>query len=178
MNRTISLFIAMSLDGYVADQQGNVDWLQGMEPDQNDMLSYEEFSKNIDTVIMGWNTYHQITTELSPQEWMYEDFMSYVLTHRERTSTAKIHFVKEDVCDLVNRLKLIEGKGIWICGGPGVIQPLLRNDLIDVIHISIIPIILGKGIRLFEESEKQVKLELKETRSYNGIIDVIYERRT
>lgn len=176
MNRTISLFIAMSLDGYVADQQGNVDWLHGMESDQNDMLSYEEFSKHIDTVIMGWNTYHQITTELSPEEWMYEDFMSYVLTHREQPSTSKIRFVNEDVCDLVNRLKQEEGKGIWICGGPGVIQPLLRNDLIDVIHISIIPVILGKGIRLFEESEKQKNLKLRETRSYNGIVDVIYER--
>lgn len=141
------------------------------------MLSYEEFSKHIDTIIMGWNTYHQVTTELSPGEWMYEDLMSYVLTHREQTSSSKIHFVKEDVCDLVNRLKQEEGKGIWICGGPSIIQPLLCNDLIDVIHISIIPIILGKGMRLFEESKTQIKLQLKETRSYNGIVDVIYERR-
>lgn len=177
MNRTISLFIAMSLDGYVADQQGNVDWLQGMESNQDDMISYNEFSKDVDTVIMGWNTYHQIKTELYPEEWIYEVFLSYVLTHRELTSSSKIRFVKEDVCHLVNRLKLAEGKGIWICGGPSIIQPLLCNDLIDVIHISIIPVILGKGIRLFEESEKQTKLKLKETRSYNGIVDVIYEQR-
>ena len=62
----VVLFIAMSLDGYIADQYGNVDWLAGEEPDRNDMESYDTFIQDIDTVVMGWNTYHQIVTELSP----------------------------------------------------------------------------------------------------------------
>ena len=64
--RKVTLFIAMSLDGYIADRNGSVDWLAGQEPDYDDMESYHEFIKDIDTVVMGWNTYHQVATELSP----------------------------------------------------------------------------------------------------------------
>ena len=68
--RKISLFIAMSLDGYIADREGSVDWLRGQDNDGEDMDTYSKFAESIDTVIMGWNTYHQITTELSPEEWV------------------------------------------------------------------------------------------------------------
>lgn len=68
--KKISLFIAMSLDGYIADNNGRVDWLNGQENDSENIDVYSEFVKNIDTVIMGWNTYHQIVTELSPNDWV------------------------------------------------------------------------------------------------------------
>lgn len=58
--RNVTLFIAMSLDGYIAKKDGSVDWLQGQETEQDDMVSYQEFIQDVDTVIMGWNTYHQI----------------------------------------------------------------------------------------------------------------------
>lgn len=63
--KKISLFIAMSLDGYIADESGGVDWLTG-HGDEKMPDVYSEFAKDIDTVLMGWNTYHQIVTELSP----------------------------------------------------------------------------------------------------------------
>lgn len=66
--RKVTLFIAMSLDGYIADQQGGVDWLQGESSNKDDMISYYEFIKNIDSVIMGWTTYHQLISEISPNE--------------------------------------------------------------------------------------------------------------
>ena len=63
--RTVSLVIAMSLDGYIADNKGRVDWLKGQGDDNEKMDIYSEFVKDIDTVLMGWNTYHQVVTELS-----------------------------------------------------------------------------------------------------------------
>ncbi|MBS6395569.1 MAG: dihydrofolate reductase [Clostridiales bacterium] len=176
MRKTV-LFIAMSLDGYIAGSDGNVDWLAGQEADQDDMESYEEFIRDISTVIMGWNTYHQITTELSPENWMYSGLESYVVTHRNLPPTEEIRFTKEKVCDLVRRLRQEEGQGIWICGGADVVQQLVKEDLIDQYYISAIPTLLGGGIRLFGESNRELKLKLTGTKSYNGITDLIYERR-
>ena len=176
MRKTI-LFIAMSLDGYIAGKDGNVDWLQGQNPGEDDMAGYHEFVREIDTVIMGWNTYHQIVTELSPEKWIYDEFMTYVCTHRSELPKKNIQFVDRDVCDLIRELKKQEGKAIWICGGAAVIQPLVRADLIDRFHISIIPAVMGDGIRLFEAMDKQIRLKLTDSRSYNGITDVIYEYR-
>ena len=103
--RKISLFIAMSLDGYIADSKGGVDWLKGQGNDNDNIDTYSEFVKNIDTILMGWNTYHQVVTELSPQEWVYNDFTTYVITHRNHTSSEKICFVNINPVDLVKSLK-------------------------------------------------------------------------
>ena len=118
----ISLFIAMSLDGYIADNKGSVNWLVGQSNEDNDIDSYSEFVKDIDTVIMGWNTYHQIVTELSPDEWVYDDFTTYVVTHNSQISSDKIHFTDKNPVELVRKLRKENGKGIWICGGANLIQ--------------------------------------------------------
>lgn len=68
--RKVVLFIAMSLDGYIADEHGNVDWLNGQDMSVENIDTYSVFVQDVDTVIMGWDTYHQIVTELSPVEWM------------------------------------------------------------------------------------------------------------
>ena len=94
--KKISLFIAMSLDGYIADSKGSVDWLAGQGNEDENVDAYSEFVKDIDTVIMGWNTYHQIVTELSPKEWVYNDLTTYVVTHSPKASSDKIHFTNED----------------------------------------------------------------------------------
>lgn len=175
--RNIILFIAMSLDGYVADCSGGVDWLQGQIPGKDDMVSYNDFIKDVDVVLMGWNTYHQIATELSPTEWMYTDLTSYVITHKEVPSTKNIIFTHENPCTLVEKLKQEKGKNIWICGGAHVVQQLMREDFIDIYHISVIPTVLGDGIRLFDRIEKEMKLQLVNTQTYNGITDLVYKHR-
>jgi len=175
--RRIVLFIAMSLDGYIADSNGEVGWLNGHDPDSENLNVYSEFVKDIDTILMGWNTYYKVTTELSPTEWIYSDFITYVITHNERNSTEQIHFTDENPIDLLARLKLENGKNIWICGGANLAQQLMRNDLIDQYYISVIPTLLGSGIRLFGNMEKEIKLKLLKTQTYNGITDLVYTRR-
>lgn len=175
--RTVVLFLAMSLDGYIADRNGGVDWLSGQSEQEESIDTYAAFVKDIDTVIMGWNTYHQVVTELSPEKWIYSDLTSYVVTHRELPSTDQIIFTKEDPCALVKKLKQEPGKHIWICGGSKVIQQLMEEDLIDRYYISVIPTILGDGIRLFGNMEKEIKLQLIKTQTYNGITDLVYQHR-
>lgn len=170
--RKVVLFIAMSIDGCIADPKGGISWLEGQTPGANDMISYEEFIRDVDTVIMGANTYRQLVTELSPDEWMYPNLISYIVTHAPQPSTEKIRFTDEDPCKLVNRLKMEEGKNIWICGGANLVQQLVRADLIDRYYLNVLPTILGEGIHLFDGLEKELKLKLVKTRSYNGITDL------
>ena len=175
--RKVVLFIAMSLDGYIADLNGSVDWLNGQRDEVENEDTYSEFVKDIDTVVMGWKTYYQVVTELSPSEWVYSDFISYVITHKERTSTDKIRFIHESPSNLVRRLKEEDGKDIWICCGASIVQQLMQDGLIDKFYISIIPTILGSGVRLFGPLDVELKLKLMENRNYNGIMEVIYEKR-
>lgn len=166
----------MSLDGYIADKYGRVDWLSGHGDGEN-ADTYSEFIKDVDAVVMGWNTYNQIITELSPNKWVYEQLTSYVITHRALSSTDNIKFVSVDPCGIVKRLKEENGKTIWICGGGNIIQPLIQDGLIDEYHISVIPMILGSGIRLFGEIPNEIKLKLVRTQVYNGITELIYKCR-
>ncbi len=172
--KKVSLFIAMSLDGYIADSEGSVEWLVGQGDDADNIDTYSEFAKDIDTVIMGWNTYHQIVTELSPNEWVYNDFTTYVVTHNQKTSSDKIHFTNESSVDLVKNYERKVGKIF----GYVVVQTLSnREDIIDCYYITVIPTILGSGIRLFEKTDHEIKLRLLKTQSYNGMTDLIYTKR-
>lgn len=175
--RKVILFIAMSLDGYIADVHGGTGWLEGQVSGEDDMVSYEKFVQNVDTVIMGANTYRQLVTELSPDEWVYSDFTSYVITHSPEKSTDQIRFTDESPCQLVKHLKEEDGKDIWICGGASIVKQLMKEDIIEQYYINVIPTILGNGIRLFDVSDQELKLKLIRTANYNGITDLVYERR-
>lgn len=176
--RKVIVFIAMSLDGYIADKDGKVDWLEGQEhADEGDGDAYENFVKGIDTVIMGWTTYHQIVTELSPGQWVYDQLQSYVITHRDGVSTDKIIFTAENPCTLVQELKQKEGKNIWICGGANLIAQLRKGRLIDQYHLTIIPTLLGQGIRLFDAEAEKTDLRLISSKNSSGIVELVYQNR-
>lgn len=175
--RTVSLFIAMSLDGYIADSAGGVGWLKGHSDQEENSDPYAVFIKNIDTVLMGWNTYHQIVTELSPDEWVYKGMKTYVVTHRGHSSEEDVVFTDQDPVCLVNELKKKTGRGIWICGGADLVKQLWDRDMIDEYYISVIPVLLGCGIRLFEKGQREIELKLVDTHIYNGIVDLVYTRR-
>ena len=175
--RKVVLFIAMSLDGYIADEHGNVDWLNGQDMNVENIDTYSEFVRDVDTVIMGWDTYYQIVTKLSPTEWIYANLTSYVITHRRLPSKNEIFFTEKAPFNLVKELKSKEGKDIWICGGANIVQQLVQSDLIDEYYISVIPTVLGSGIRLFGTAPDEIKLRLISTQIYNGIVELIYTRR-
>ena len=175
--RKIVLFIAMSLDGYIADMDGKVDWLAGQDSNVEGDDSYADFINSVDTVIMGWTTYHQIVTDLSPGEWVYDNLQSYVITHRDCSPKSNVTFVSENPCTLVNSLKQKNGKDIWICGGADIVHQLMQNNLIDKYHISVIPTILGNGIRLFDVINRKTDLQLITSKSSNGIVELVYQKR-
>ena len=99
--KKIILYIAMSLDGYIADHNGQVDWLQGQDDQVTMIDTYSPFIKNIDTIIMGYKTYHQIITQLAPDNWVYQQQTSYVITHRQLSSTDNIIFTSKSPSQIV-----------------------------------------------------------------------------
>ena len=175
--RKIILYIAMSLDGYIADTDGGVAWLGGDGSDKENAGSYPAFIETIDTIILGYKTYHQVVTELSPGKWIYSGKNAYVLTHKKIESADEIIFTDENLPELIEKIRKNDGKDIWICGGAEIANQCIALDVIDQFCVSIIPTIFGDGVRLFEKHPKDHPLKLVSTRSYNGITDLVYERR-
>lgn len=175
--RKVVAYIAMSLDGYVANVDGSVDWLAGDGSDETNVGSYVDFVETVDTVILGYTTYHQITHELSKDKWPYEGKHTYVLTSKSLEDKKDISFINEDLEKLINELKKSEGSTIWVCGGASVINQFHKSKLIDEYIISIIPTLLGDGIKLFQKNDFSMSLELISTKSYNGIVDLNYRLR-
>lgn len=177
MRNTI-LYIAVSLDGYIADSTGSVDWIKGHDDSIEMEDTFTPFFDSVDTVIMGKRTYDQIVTELSPDQWPYNGATTFVITHTDRHNASEhIRFRNTAVCGLVNELRKQPGKNIWICGGAQIARPLIEKDMIDTYHIAIIPILLGGGIRLFDTTEHRIQLALTATKEYNGIIELTYHRK-
>ncbi len=170
--KKVIAYIAMSLDGYIADKNGSVEWLGGDGSDITNMGSYEEFVESIDTVILGYTTYNQIVTELA-SVWPYKGKKSYVITHKKIADQEEIKFTDKNIKDLIEELKQVTTKNIWVCGGASIVNQLLNYNLIDELKISVIPIILGDGISLFKNNKK-TNLKLDSTISYNGIVDLNY----
>ncbi len=185
----VILYIAMSLDSYIADINRNVSWLCGDGSDENHPGTYDDFIKTVGTIILGNTTYNQIVTELSPEIWPYTDHKTYVLSSQDSLLAKKsaldniylkdkdIEFVNQKAADFIFQLKRKEKKNIWICGGANVVMQLLEAKLIDIFHISVIPTLLGKGIRLFPELNTEQQLKLISTCHYNGIVDLVYKYR-
>ncbi|WP_432664947.1 dihydrofolate reductase family protein [Wukongibacter baidiensis] len=174
MSRKVILYIAMSLDGYIARKNGDVDWLDGDGSDSNGDSGYEEFYSSIDTVIMGRKTYDQILTF---GEYPYKGTKGYVYTSEQRDNNENVVFTDEKVEELIKKLREKDGKDIWLIGGAGVIDDFIKKDLIDEYFITIIPCILGEGISLFKEYNPEVKLKLLKHKAINGMAMLHYSKR-
>ncbi|WP_124098239.1 dihydrofolate reductase family protein [Ruminococcus sp. Marseille-P6503] len=174
MRKTV-LYIAMSLDGFIADKQGGVSWLDAQSAGNAGENSFSEFQKTVDTVIMGYATYKQIITELSPNEWPYKGMQTYVLTHKSISDKAEINFTKENIQKLLQKLKKQNGGDIWICGGADTVNQFICKNMIDIYRITIAPCILGNGLRLFNNENRILRLKLISTVKYGGMIELIYE---
>ena len=173
--RKTILYTAVSLDGFIADKNGGIEWLEKQDIGPEGQESYENFIQTVDTVVMGYTTYHQITTELSAGFWPDEGKMTYVMTHRAMEDKENIKFVNSPLDQFISALKDRPGKDIWICGGADLVNQLIKSGLISRFHISVIPVILGNGIRLFHEGNPANQLKLISADNLHGMTDLVYE---
>jgi dihydrofolate reductase len=172
----VKLFIATTIDGFIARENGYIDWLNDIPNPNNLDYGYFEFLSQIDTLVIGRNTYEEILN--FGIEWPYKGLKTYVVTSNKNYSaktpdTQITNFINEES---IKGLLLKSEKGIWIVGGGKVITEFLNLNSIHEMTISIIPIILGKGIKLFPNQPKETKFELINTESFNtGIVNLTYK---
>lgn len=176
MARRVVLYIAMSLDGYIADRQGGVGWLTGHDGAVPSDEGYEAFIAGIDTVVMGYRTYRQIVEELTPGHWPYEGMRGYVASGQARAKTAHVSFIGGDIVGFVQGLRGQEGKDIWLVGGADLVESFIQADAIDVYQITIIPTILGSGVRLFGAPSSTIPLQLQEHKTESGMLMLQYTK--
>lgn len=174
MSRKVILYIAMSLDGYIAEDDGKVNFLEGHNDGGIENTSYQDFLKNIDTVVMGRSTYNQIITELSPGVWVYKGLKSFVVTTKPYEEDENVEFIDSNIINKIKELKKIEGKDIWLIGGSQVIDLFIQNQMIDEYIITIIPTILGSGIPLFQSQNQSKRLKKDCVKSFGDFVEIKY----
>jgi dihydrofolate reductase len=171
------VYIALSVDGYIADAQGGVAWL---DPYFSEEIDFDAFTATIGATIMGRRTYDQALTFA---EWQPPSGRTIVLTHRPlEDAPPGVESFAGDVRSLAETLRhemAAAGKDVWLMGGGECIRPFHEAGLVDRWELYVIPVLLGAGIRLFPAGEP-TGIDLTTTRSKtydNGIVEVWYEPR-
>jgi dihydrofolate reductase len=167
-----SVFIATSLDGYIARPDGTFDFLSIVErPDED--YGFAEFFASVDALVVGRNTYE---TALAFPEWPYAGKRCIVLTHRETASIHGEQFFNGAPTALVDQLGLSGAQRLYVDGG-AVIRRFLADGLIDDVTLSIVPVLLGEGIALFGPEVPEQPLRLESSNAYeSGLVQLRYAR--
>lgn len=175
--RKISLFIAMSLDGYIAKRNDDLSFLKLVEKEGED-YGYTEFTSKIDTIIIGRKTYDYVLKEIGLSHYDNGKRDIYVITRTDRPKVGRTTFYSGNIAELVKRLKSEKGKNIYCDGGAEVINELLKHNLIDEFIISVIPVLLGKGTRLFKDERPEQTLEFIKAKTFEtGLTQLYYMRK-
>ncbi|MCG7386723.1 dihydrofolate reductase family protein [Paenibacillus sp. ACRRY] len=172
MSNKVVLYIAMSLDGYIARKDGSVDWLFDVEGDGGDN-GYAAFYQTIGTVVMGRTTYEDVL-KLS-EDFLYADRPTYVLSRSEQPPAPHVQFTTEPVESLIPRLQQASDADLWIVGGGQLVQAVMEKRLLHEIEVAIIPKILGEGIPLFPEGIVPSNLKMMGTQTLGQIISIRYQ---
>lgn len=165
------LFIAMSVDGYIAGKDGDISWLDEFNSADED-YGFSEFYRSVGAVLMGSGTYAKAKTL---EGGIDGGMPTYVFTKERLQGEGNLHFYDGKPISLVRELKAKTEKNIWLVGGGRLATSFLKDQLIDRAVISVIPILLGGGIPLFPPGGAQGELTLESVNSYqNGVIQIMY----
>jgi dihydrofolate reductase len=171
--RKVILYIASSLDGYIAKLNDDLSFLSRVQKEGQD-YGYGLFIDNVDTVILGRKTYDWVMKQV--KEFPHAQLDSYIITRTPRQDIGKIKFYRGNLKELVLRLKQESGKNIFIDGGAEIVNELLKERLIDQIYLSIVPILLGDGVRLFKGGLPEQNLRLINSKQFEtGLIQLQYD---
>ena len=162
----VTLYIAISLDGFIARKNKSVDWLDKYN-DLGEDFGYAKFYESIDTVVLGNTTNNQFSNA-------YADKNCYVFSRTKKGKQKKSIYVNSSPSKFLETLP--KDTNVWLVGGANLVNQFLKKNLIDEFIITIIPTFLGGGIRLFEEDNKELSLERINTTTYDcGVVQITYK---
>jgi dihydrofolate reductase len=175
--RKITLFIATSLDGYIAKPNDDLSFLKLVEKEGED-YGYAEFTDTIDTLIIGRRTYDYVLKEIGSSHYDNGQRDVFVITRTQRPKVGRTTFYTGSLNDLVKQLKSENGKNIYCDGGAEVINELLKNDFVDEFIISVVPVLLGNGTKLFKDGRPEQLLEFVTAKTFDtGLVQLHYKRK-
>ena len=177
-SRKIILDLAVTLDGFIEGENGEVDWCI-MDPE----MGFTNFLNQIDTILYGRKSYdlwgqYTPTIEDAAEIEMWELVHSkekYVFSKTQRGTDNKAVFINEDILEEVNKIKNKPGKDIWLYGGASLITTFINLGLVDEFRLSVHPVVLGEGKPMFIDIKQRLNLKLMNTRTFSsGVVQLIY----
>ena len=169
--RKVVVYIAASLDGFIAAPGDDLSFLN-MVQSQDEDYGYSEFMQTVSTVIMGRRTYEWVMQQVP--EFPHAHIESYIISG-SNSSTRNEKYYSGNVLELISDLRSRPGKNIFVDGGSVLINSLLKARCIDQVIVSVIPVLLGDGIRLFEAGNPQSLLKLESAKSFpSGLVQLNY----
>lgn len=171
--RKVISYIAVSLDGYIARPDDDISFLSRVEKEGED-YGYSEFMKTVDTIILGRRTYEKV----KDIGFGYpEDKKVYIISHSVGSEDKTLNYYSGSLKTLISDLRNEQGRNIFCDGGSDVLNQLLQDNLIDEFFISIIPVILGDGVRLFRDGRPELDLKLQSATEFDtGLVQLHYTR--
>jgi dihydrofolate reductase len=168
--KKVILYIATSLDGFIAKKDGSIDFLDSCKKSGDD-YGYNKFYASIGAIVMGNSTYTQVGDTKEFEEY-YKGKPVFVFSRKPKAKKNNVTFVNEDVKEFVKKLE----SDAWLVGGADIAKEFLKHNLIDEFIITIIPIVLGEGIPLFAKGVGEHKLKLLNKKSYDsGVVQLHYQ---
>lgn len=172
-------FLAMSLDGYIAREDGDVSWLEELSDDvghvptsaENPALVWETFFPEVDTIVMGRGTFEKLLTF---GVWPFDEVDVLVLSTTLQTEDARVKIARS-LGELTERLSGDQVKNVYIDGG-ATIRSFLREGLLDELTVAVVPVILGTGISLFGKDVPETSLRVRGSHvTGEGLVRITYE---
>ena len=168
--RRIIYRVAASLDGYIADPQGGIDWIVH-EP----TIDFASLYAGIDTVLLGRRTY-ELTRQPGAPAWP-KGWRIFLFSHTLRpTDDPGVTLVQKNSTDLVANLRSESGGDIWLFGGGSLFASLLAADVVDRVELALVPVLLGGGTPLLAHAAARTKLRLTHSEAHpSGIVSLQYD---
>jgi|SRR5699024_3115699 len=172
--RKIAFYGAVSLDGYLADEKDELQWL--FDTNLAGKSTYEAFEKELDTLVMGRTTY-EASKKMVEDGAFYPGKEKIIFSHTLQNGETDETFVSGDVVTILSEFQKKQGQMIWIVGGGGILHPLLEAKKIDEIWLQIAPVLLGRGKRLFEKGNYRYRFELVEVTQMGELTELHLRRK-